>query len=159
MKIIKGFFKIIILIVLVLLVAAGIFIAYLSLKEYKPEAEEELSIEKGEGKAESAKGEIRILSFNIGYGGLGKNADFVLDGGSGNGKPESRELFEEYFGSALDFVRDSNCDVYLLQEVDRSSARSYKTDEIAELRSELGRRALSLQTTIAAPMSPSPGLR
>ncbi len=156
MKIIKGFFKIIILIVLVLLVATGTFIAYLSLKEYKPEAEEELSIEKGEGKAESAKGEIRILSFNIGYGGLGKNADFVLDGGSGNGKPESRELFEEYFGSALDFVRDSNCDVYLLQEVDRSSARSYKTDEIAELRNELGPQSLVFANNYRCPYVPFP---
>ena len=126
MKIIKGFFKIIILIVLVLLVAAGTFIAYLSLTEYKPEAGR-AEHRKGEGKAESAKGEIRILSFNIGYGGLEK-CRLRARRRQRQRKPKAG-LFEEYFGSALDFVRTATGDVYLLQEVDRSSARSYKTDD------------------------------
>ncbi len=156
MKILKGLFKTFLLLLLAVLLAAGAFIVYLSLTEYKPEAEEELNIEKSDEKADSAGQEIKILSFNIGYGGLGKEADFVLDGGSSNGRPESRELFDEYFGAVHEFLKSGEYDAFLLQEVDKNSTRSYKTDEIAALKGDLSPQSLVFANNYLCPFVPFP---
>lgn len=156
MKLIRGFFKTLLTVVFAVILAAGAFIAYLSFSEYKPEAVEELSIEKGENKAGPVSGELKLMSFNIGYGGLGSEADFVLDGGSSNGKPETQELFEEYFGKVRSFIKDSDSDVFFLQEVDRNSSRSYKCDEMAALREELEPQSAVFANNYLCPYVPFP---
>ncbi len=156
MKILKGIFKTFLLLLLAVLVVVGAFIAYLSLAEYKPEAEEVLNIERGEGKADSAGRELKIISFNIGYGGLGKEAEFVLDGGNGNGKPETRELFDEYFGELLEFIKSSDSDAFLIQEIDRGSNRSYNTEQIEALRKETNPQSMAFASNYLCRFVPFP---
>ena len=73
-----------------------------------------------------------LLSWNIGYAGLGCRSDFFYDGGRMT-KP-SREDFDQYWKgiqgqlSVLDSI-----DFIMLQEVDISSARSYRTDQHAAI--------------------------
>ncbi len=52
----------------------------LTVTEYRPEAEETLAVN-GDSSREIRVGEsISVMSWNIGYGALGDNADFFMDG-------------------------------------------------------------------------------
>ena len=68
--------------------------------------------------------ELTLLSWNIGYSGLGSSADFFMDGGKGVRTQTKEQVQEnlEAFASELETV---NPDFVLLQEVDRNSTRSY----------------------------------
>ena len=70
-----------VLLIVVLLVAG--LIGFLSVTEYKPADSEEIAVE-GEASEELAPGDdLTVMSWNIGYGALGDNADFFMDGGKG----------------------------------------------------------------------------
>ena len=78
-----------------------------------------------------------ILIWNIGYSGLGKEADFFMDGGSH--VKVSQTLSEKYFHSICAFLENekSETDFILLQEIDRASSRSYLNDQFNKIRDVL----------------------
>lgn len=71
---------------------------------------------------------LRILDWNIGYGGLDAGSDFVMDGGT-QGLPESRSRVEENLLGISGQIKSVDADFYLFQEVDRYSKRSYRVDQ------------------------------
>ena len=71
---------------------------------------------------------IKIISWNIGYGGLDKSTDFFMDGGK-SVNPESKEKIEENLSQINEFILNEYGDINLLQEVDKKSSRSKKIDE------------------------------
>ncbi len=89
---------------------------------------------------------LRLLSWNIGYAGLGDDMDFFMDGGEQCRTSRARTA-ENLVGviSQLKSL-ESELDFILLQEVDISSKRSYFIDESKEIFSALGfeYRALAL---------------
>lgn len=69
-----------------------------------------------------------VISWNIGYGGLGREADFFYDGGSMS-RPD-KDLFDKYSRGIRDRLRSlDTVDIFLIQEVDLSSDRSYNSDQ------------------------------
>ncbi len=80
---------------------------------------------------------LRLLSWNIGYAGLGDDMDFFIDGGQQVRTSRSRTV-ENLVGiiSQLKSL-EKNIDFILLQEVDISSKRSYFIDESKEIFSAL----------------------
>jgi endonuclease/exonuclease/phosphatase family metal-dependent hydrolase len=81
-----------------------------------------------------------ILSWNIGYAGLGNKSDFFYDGGK-MAKPD-RDDFHQYFGGILEQVNlFDSLDYLLLQEVDIASSRSYGTDQHAAFSAALDKHA------------------
>lgn len=57
-----------------------ILLSYLWIKEYKPEKIEDVKVYgKGEKDSEIGKN-YKIMTWNIGYGGLEKDTDFFMDG-------------------------------------------------------------------------------
>jgi len=127
-KILKITLKIIaILIIAIVLFFVGILI-YNSTTDYHPTQNEKLTITgKGFYKA-STDSMVTILSWNMGYCGLGKDMDFFYDGGK-NVRP-SKEDFQKYLNGALNFLACyDTVDMILLQEVDTSSKRTYYTNE------------------------------
>ena len=85
------------LVVLLVPVAAAIgLIIWLSAAEYKPQAVEELALLSQEAPAQAlpAGESLRVMSWNIGYGGLGDNADFFMDGGSQVKSSERQRVVE-----------------------------------------------------------------
>ncbi|MEN8226112.1 MAG: hypothetical protein ABFS05_12215, partial [Bacteroidota bacterium] len=69
-----------------------------------------------------------VISWNIGYGGLGKEADFFYDGGRMS-RP-GKKAFDQYCkGIDMRLISFDTVDVFLLQEVDLSSKRSYNVDQ------------------------------
>ena len=67
---------------------------------------------------------LTILSWNIGYAGLGDNMDFFYDGG--RRVRDSRERTARNLKEIVETISRVNPDIALLQEVDLDSRRSYR---------------------------------
>ena len=78
----KRFFKAIFIIVLSIAIAFAGLIAFISLTEYKPDKVERIRIYGNASKGVKKGDSIKVMSWNIGYGALGDNADFFMDGGN-----------------------------------------------------------------------------
>ncbi len=71
-----------------------------------------------------------VLSWNIGYAGLGKNMDFFYDGGKR--VRDTRDNTLNNFNAISAFVEgNDSIDFLLFQEVDIESKRSYKKNQVA----------------------------
>lgn len=73
---------------------------------------------------------LHFISWNVGFGGLGEESDFFFDDEgiwySGSSMVRApRNAVEKNIQGALDLLRTSNADFYLIQEVDEASDRSY----------------------------------
>ena len=129
----KRFLKVLLIIVLVIVAAAAGLIAWLSIAEYRPEAVEELNFTARDESAPALpQGEsLTVLSWNIGYAGLGSNADFFMDGGE-NVKSSDRVRVESNLLNISELLYGENApDLVLLQEVDTNSSRTYNIDQSA----------------------------
>ncbi len=103
-------------------------LAYGTLNDFQPE--EIISIQ-GSNEVSLAPTDSTTLSFmiwNIGYGGLGAQSDFFLDGGT-MVRP-SKELSDQYRTGILKTIEaNSEVDFLMLQEVDVQAKRSYKLNQ------------------------------
>ncbi|MDR2454453.1 MAG: hypothetical protein LBD51_07935 [Bifidobacteriaceae bacterium] len=133
-KIIKG----VGLLLAAAVVAAVAFLGVATVSEYRPSATQTLNL-RGSPKsgAPTAGAEITLLSFNIGYGGLGRQQDFFMDGGA-MVRPEDRAQVEANLDGIVAFLQTNPADAYLLQEVDSDSKRSYGIDQVTRLGDVLG---------------------
>ena len=144
-RIIRRVIGILVGIPLTLLIAFCLLVAYLTVTEYKPDARETIAVngtenqagEKTDKSAENQKGTkeelkagdlLSVLSWNVGYGALGDNADFFMDGGKGV-KTASQDRVKENLNEIVTEVKKINPDFALFQEVDVNSHRSYGIDE------------------------------
>lgn len=127
--------KMILKIILVLLAAVVFcFIVFLSvglITDFRPEDRQEAELLYSGGSRSPLPDSLKIMSWNIGYGGLGDNMDFFYDGGKK--VRDSKERTMENLLSAIETIRSENPDIVLLQEVDRNSKRTYGIDETALL--------------------------
>lgn len=100
-----------------------LFIGYLTVHEYKPKKLEDLTVTNG--KKELIKHhDISLLTLNIGYGGLSSSEDFFMDGGK-TVQPKSSEFIKQNLTGIINMLKEHPSDIYLLQEVDINSKRSY----------------------------------
>jgi endonuclease/exonuclease/phosphatase family metal-dependent hydrolase len=116
------------LVALAALAFAGL-VAWLWLTDYKPPQVVTLEVQ-GAGR-EGAPAELSLLTWNIGYAGLGAEQDFFLDGGT-HGWPRPQEV-KRYLAGITGYLRDHPADVVLLQEVDRGSKRIHFVNEVAAI--------------------------
>lgn len=117
---------------MVLLFLAGILLLaliWLTIREYRPEAEETLAVPSGT-ETPAPGSSLEILTFNTGYAGLDKTQDFFMDGGS-QVQPDNRQEVEENLQGIAGILKEQPADVYFLQEVDLDSKRSYRIDQQA----------------------------
>lgn len=121
----------IVLAVLILIPAGGLL--FLTLAAYDPPPQEAaLNFSPG-ASSDFAPETLRILTWNLGYAGLDKNSDFILDGGV-TSRPPNRETVEANLKAIGDFLTFQDSDVYFLQEVDKASSRTWKIDQTAFLK-------------------------
>lgn len=127
----KLFMRILLGIVLVPVLAFALFLLVFSLLDYRPDAREDVPI-KGLTAASVFPDTLTVLTWNIGYGGLGAEQDFFFDGGY-NVRPTAH-LSDYYLNGILGFLAEQrNVDVLMLQEVDKDSRRSYHVDQETEI--------------------------
>ena len=131
-KVVKILFKTLAFVLGIIILAAVAFVAYLSITEYRPADTEPAAVE-GTETAPLNKPSFTVLSWNVGYCGLGEESDFFMDGGT-QVHPLSQELVEKNLTGINTGLRDLLPDFVLLQEVDTDSTRS-GLDEKAALSS------------------------
>lgn len=114
----------------------GGFLLYSSIRDYNPGAMEEVTIETNPLSEFTINSMYSISTFNIGYGGLDKEADFFMDGGTMS-RAASKGVVEKNMEGIVDTVLHLDPTILLLQEVDIDSSRSYHVDEYAHMQNSL----------------------
>jgi len=133
----KRVFKVVGIVLLVIAAAFLVFLLYLTFTEFRPDDVEAVEIV-GAGDREIAiEEQITVLTWNIGYGGLGKHQDFFMDGG-GMVRPEEKRDVEQNLAGITEALQHMPADVYFIQEADVDSKRSYRIDEVQLLSGALG---------------------
>ncbi|MEG2755409.1 MAG: endonuclease/exonuclease/phosphatase family protein, partial [Mucinivorans sp.] len=126
--------RIIVYVVLCVVAALGITLAVFWAGEWTPEPME-VMYDKGPS-GDSIPTKLKIVSWNIGYAGLGSDMDFFYDGG--NSVQTSKERTETNMHKIIEFLQQNrDADFILLQEVDFPSKRSYYLNEYDSLRAAL----------------------
>lgn len=129
----KKLLKIILIVLLVAVVAvAGLFL-WLTIAEYKPLPVEDAEYMCAGDNDFVRTGEaLRVVSWNIGYAGLGADSDFFMDGGK-NVMAADKATVAKYLDGIEATLKRLDPDIAMLQEVDKDSRHSYGTDEVYRL--------------------------
>ncbi len=130
MKIMLLILRIFLIIAGLAVVGFGVLLAYLTITEFRPKPVEDAAVQGKAVRAVETGVPVRIVAWNIGYGSLGADADFFMDGGKTT-RPASESVVQTNIEGVRGFWTDTNADIVLLQEVDKRSRRSYYVDETA----------------------------
>ena len=132
----KKVLKIIGIVLGIIILIPILFLLFLRIVMYDPEAVEDVEYTSGSRKV-AAGDVLSVLSFNIGYAGYNDGEDFFMDGGEGV-LPKSRDDVIDNLSGISAIITGEDCDIALLQEVDVDSRRSYHINELAYLGSSTG---------------------
>lgn len=129
----KKLLKTLLIILGVILLIAAAFILWLSITEFKPGDVTDIKIENNSQVSDIspfAGQEITVVSWNIGYAGLGKGSDFFMDGGTNVASADQDTVSASLLGIYKTLYSDeSPASIFMLQEVDKDSSRTYGKDE------------------------------
>ena len=120
--------KVLLRLILAVVVIAALGVAFLTVTEYRPADVESVEVSAGAGTRIEPDQELTILSWNVGYGGLGAASDFFMDGGT-NTRSADRATVERYLAGMASAIGRLDPDLVILQEVDQDSARSWGVDQ------------------------------
>ena len=130
MKAIKTILKVFLAVFFVLLFLVAAVLTWLTIVEYKPEATETVAVQPldGEAKVLSTGEQVRIVTWNLGFGALGDNADFFMDGGK-MVYPADESRVKENLNAFVSEVDLQDPDIVMFQEIDIDSDRSYRINQ------------------------------
>ena len=150
----KGILKFILILLLVVVIAVGGLLGWLTATEFSPAPTESVEVGRpGEGGAVPAGEVLTVLNWNVGYAGLGRNEDFFMDGGK-RSKPDKPDVVYAYLDGIMKTIREQAPDLVLLQEVDADSGRTYEIDERPYLETDMDNTAFALN--YSCPFVPVP---
>ncbi len=103
---------------------------WLCVTEYRPADREkaEIAVE-GELLPVPAGEPLTIVTWNVGYGALGDNADFFMDGGK-SVMTADKDRVQDNMRRVMAELDAIDPEFVFLQEVDKSSARSHRINEV-----------------------------
>lgn len=134
--------RIVLCFILIVVIGAVGLLTWLSIEEYKPSEVEKVTINTN---WETQKAQInqlyKIVTWNIGYAGLGKDSDFFMDGGK-MVRAISKEVVDENIAGITSILDSTKADIYFLQEVDLDSTRSYRLNQLDKLEHGLGKNGI-----------------
>lgn len=116
---------------------AGVYLTALTLSDYQPEDVEELDVLDNPGARVPAGDDLKIVTYNIGFGAYAPDFDFFMDGGTMS-RAKSRESVAACIDGSIQAMNGAAPDFALIQEVDVGSTRSYQTDQYRMIRDGLG---------------------
>lgn len=126
----KRILKVILIVFIVIIAIALGFVLTLQVFEYRPASETALEITNNLADTDAnyviLDQNIKVLTFNTGYASLSATEDFVMDGGT-KGRMDSKSEVETNIEGIISILEEQAADIYLLQEVDVESDRSYDT--------------------------------
>ncbi|MBO4782126.1 MAG: endonuclease [Lachnospiraceae bacterium] len=137
-KMVKRIMKGLKIAVCAVIVFVILFFIFMIITEYRPVDKQDVAYDSSLTVME--KRSFDIMTLNIGYGGLGEEMDFFMDGGTGV-NPESEARVKENLNGIENILNLVDPDFYFIQEIDKDSSRSYHIDETAYLQKEYTSRA------------------
>ncbi|RME93599.1 MAG: endonuclease/exonuclease/phosphatase family protein [Bacteroidetes bacterium] len=125
---------------LFLLYIGGVLV-YGTLTDWQPRERKVLKPIQAAGESVVTDSIISLVSWNIGYAGLGAESDFFFDNGGtllskGHMIRPPEELSQKNLDGASLFTRTTASDIFLFQEVDREARRSYYRNQVDSLRKQ-----------------------
>jgi len=132
MKAIKKIILIFSGLILFIVILAAVGILWLSANEYKPPLRETVTVTPSLSEKPSRLKPIEMYIWNIGYACLDATQDFFMDGGKGV-RPASASTVEDNIRAVMDFIAEENPNIFLLQEVDVNSKRSYGINQVKQI--------------------------
>ena len=114
----------------VVLLLAVALIAFLSVTEFKPADREPAAVCISQGTEADPSKVFTIWSWNTGYGGLGEESDFFMDGGK-MVNPPSRDAIAKNLDGIRTFLTEQDADAWLLQEVDVDANRTGNVNQFS----------------------------
>ena len=123
------------LLLAVAVLAAGL-VGYLTVTEYHPAYAELPQRGANSSKEPVRERRLRLVTFNTGYGALGEEADFFMDGGIGV-NPPSQDVVEGNMIGIERILNRLDADLILLQEVDTNSDRSFQLNQFLQYEHDL----------------------
>lgn len=143
-------------VITVLLLAMACVVGWAQVTAWFPPPTEQLSPVAGTAeKRVPGPASLRIATWNMGYAGLDKDTDFVIDGGQMS-HPRSREAVEQNLAFVLQTLAGFDPDVAFVQEVDHDSARTWHIDERAAISSRFPSHELWYASNFRSPFVPFP---
>ena len=131
MNSLKKILKAILILIIIFVVGFIGLIVYALISDYKPEDKVTLAVNESSS-CLSDTSELTLLTWNIGYCGLDRDMDFFYDGGTKVFTPENRCI--ENLSAVENFIRkNDSIDFIFIQEIDKSSRRSYYINEYDSL--------------------------
>jgi endonuclease/exonuclease/phosphatase family metal-dependent hydrolase len=125
--------KALIIAILALTGLLGFLLILATMADFRPEPEEKAETRGVSPDIQKSDSVFTILTWNLGYFGLGKDCDFFYDGGKMTRPAKSDYL--DYSARALDYLdKAEKSDFYFFQEVDIKARRSYNDDQVERLR-------------------------
>ncbi len=152
----KKLFKIILWVIFIPILLFALFLVWISIMDYKPEAEVDLLSDNPQQlSAPITDSTFNMVSWNLGYAGLGKEMDFFYDGGlSTNCSPE---LSSKYLYGIKSKMREiDSVDFWLFQEIDEGSKRSYYTNQLESIKEILPEYQHVFALNYVVPFVPMP---
>ena len=138
----------------ILIIIAG-YIGFMIVTDYKPEEQISIEVENNKVETLNTKDEIKITTFNIGYGTMDENVDFFMDGGVMS-RGISKEATIENMNAIISVVKDLNSDLIFLQEVDVKATRSYKINQVQMIKDEFKDYSCNFAINFKVPWVPVP---
>ena len=114
-----------------------LFFLFLTIVEYRPKPVEDVAFTSGKEMLIPGK-TYSIMSWNIGYAGLGKDEDFFMDGGK-KIQPKSKAVVEDYFKGIRETIGSYPADINFVQEIDIKSRRTWSINEYEIMKNYLGK--------------------
>ncbi len=129
----KMAFKIIVRVILFLIFAFIGFVAYISILDYRPDVIEDIEVSGPKASPYKLTHDtFSLLSWNIGYAGLGAEMDFFYDDGV-QVRP-TKKMGRKYLDNIKTFIgNQDSVDFFVLQEIDVRARRSHNFNEVDEI--------------------------
>ena len=137
------------------LIFAACVLLFLTVTEYRPKDRETLTVTAGAEKKPAPGDSLTLMSWNLGFGALGDNADFFMDGGTGVKTADTARLESNMAGflKEIDLVKP---DILLVQEIDQNSARSEGMNQYLRLATHLEGYSASFAHNLKVAFLPYP---
>lgn len=136
---------------ILLLIAAALVILVVILRAalvaYNPGPTVEVAIERGSPRDSTGAAPLHLICWNIGYAGLGKESDFLADGGRHLRAP-SRSHVERNLAGVIDRLRHEDADLLLIQELARGNYLTYGIDVLGSVRRALPEYEMAFSPTV-----------
>lgn len=127
----KRFLRILLLLIAIPLIYVSVVIFWAWATDFQPPVTQPLTVRGQAAQTAAAQDTFRLVTWNIGYGGLGKSADFFFDGGKTVHSP--KDSVQAWVNGASRFVGElgkRGVDFVLLQEVDSCGVRSHNINQL-----------------------------